>query len=109
MPEAFLKQLARKWAMTLRPKKLIISERFACKRFNAIGRFGGTSIRVFQIGSGQCSLPSIHHSNILLPCVDNTLLRTEANTSPSHRRSLTPTLSRHQMTIQKKIKDSLFF
>src|SRR4051812_9676658 len=68
MPEAFPKLFARKWAMTLLLTKQMVSERFACKRFDATGRFGGTSTRVFQIGSGQRSFPSIHHSSTLLPC-----------------------------------------
>src|ERR1041385_7362379 len=95
--------------MTLHPKKLIARERFACKGFAATRKLGGTSTRVFLIGSGQCRLPSTHHTSIPLLCVLSTLLRIEGNTTRSHQRFLTPILSRHQMITPRSKKDLLFW
>src|SRR4051812_46672105 len=69
MPEAFPKPFARKWFITLLPTKLMDSERFSYKRFDATVPFGGTSTRAFLTENGKCSLPSTHHTYIHLLCV----------------------------------------
>src|ERR1041385_1494585 len=73
MQEAFLSPFVLNLDMIHLQKKPRINARFMCKTFAATGPSGGTSTRAFQIGSGQCSLPSTHHTSTLLLCVVSTL------------------------------------
>src|SRR3954468_22831150 len=109
MPEAYPKPFASRWAMTPRQKRQIMIERFDCKRFVDIGLSGGTSIKAFQLGSGQCNSPSVHPIGTPPPCALSTQQPTERSTTRSLRLSRTQTLSSPRMIILKSKKGLLFW
>ena len=92
MPEAFSSQFAKGWDMIHHQKKRSNNARTDYKGFGDTGLSGGISTKAFQIGNGQCSLPSTHLFSTPWPCVASIALRIVTSIILSFRRNLTKTL-----------------